>query len=134
MDVVLTALAAEARRLAGLGFMSCTGGNLSVRLSAPDASGGLRIAVSASGLDKATLRAEDFIEVGADAQALAGDSRKPSDETGLHIALYQATGAGCVCHGHPPHAVTLSLAHGPAVRFRGIEMMKAFAGTTPAPA
>jgi methylthioribulose-1-phosphate dehydratase len=130
MDVVLTALAAEARRLAALGFMACTGGNLSVRLSAADAADGLRIAVSASGLDKATLRAEDFIPVGADGKALAGDLRKPSDETGLHLALYAATAAGCICHGHPPHAVTLSLAAGDAVRFRAIEMMKAFAGTS----
>ncbi len=130
MDVVFTALAAEARRLAALGFMGCTGGNLSVRLSTTDAGEGLRAAVSASGLDKATLRAEDFIPVGADGMALDGDPRKPSDETGLHLALYRITSAGCICHGHPPHAVTLSLVAGDAIRFRGVEMMKAFAGTT----
>jgi methylthioribulose-1-phosphate dehydratase len=125
MHPLLTELATEARRLAGLGLMACTGGNLSVRL--PEAPA--RVAVSASGLDKGALRGEDFILVGEDGRPLDGDRRKPSDETVLHLAIYRATGCACVCHGHPPHAVALSLAPGPSIRTAGIEMQKAFAGT-----
>lgn len=122
---LLTELAAEARRLAALGFMACTGGNLSVRM--PDAG---TVAVSVSGIDKGRLQAGDFLLVGDDGRPRPGETRKPSDETGLHLALYAATGCGAVCHGHPPHAVALSFAAGDAVVFTGIEMQKAFAGTT----
>ena len=125
MHLLFTELADEARRLAGLGLMACTGGNLSVKLPETPP----RIAVSASGLDKGRMRGEDFILVGDDGVALGGDQRKPSDETSLHLALYRATGCGCICHGHPPHAVALSLIPGPAIHTAGIEMQKAFAGT-----
>ena len=48
MHPLLIELADEARRLAALGLMACTGGNLSIRLPGePD-----RVAVSAFGLDK----------------------------------------------------------------------------------
>lgn len=125
MHLLLTELAAESRRLAALGLMACTGGNLSVRIPGSPT----RIAVSASGLDKGRLREEDFILVQEDGRPADGDQRKPSDETALHLALYRATGCACVCHGHPLHAVALSLAPGPAIRIEGIEMQKAFAGT-----
>ncbi len=114
--------AAEARRLAGLGFLACTAGNLSARL--PDGT----IAMSASGMDKGQLTAEDFILLSEDGRPLLEDKRKPSDETGLHLALYRALGCVAVCHGHPPHAVALSLAPGTSLRCSGIEMQKAFAG------
>ena len=121
------AAAREGRRLAALGFMACTAGNLSVRLPGEP----LRVLVSMSGIDKAQLTAERFIACGADGAPLAGDPRKPSDETRLHLALYQATGCGAVAHGHPPQAVALSLADPSRTRltFSGIEMQKAFAGT-----
>lgn len=118
----LAALAAEARRIAGLGFLACTAGNASVRL--PDGT----IAMSPSGVDKAALQPADFILLGEDGRPKGGDTRKPSDETALHLALYRAAGCGAVCHGHPPHAVAMSLGAAQAIRFHGIEMQKAFAG------
>lgn len=118
------AAAAEARRLSALGFLACTAGNLSVRL----ADGA--VAISASGLDKGSLTEGDFIPLGSDGRPLAGDPRKPSDETGLHLALYRHLGCAAVCHGHPPHAVALSMLPGPQLRVSGIEMQKAFAGIT----
>jgi methylthioribulose-1-phosphate dehydratase len=105
--------------------MACTGGNLSVRIPGDPE----RIAVSASGLDKAGLRADDFILVDAAGLPVPPDLRKPSDETALHLAVYRLTGAGCVCHGHPAHAVAMSLKAGDAIEVSGIEMQKAFAGT-----
>jgi methylthioribulose-1-phosphate dehydratase len=123
---LLSELALETQRLAGLGFMACTGGNVSVRL--PEAE--FTVAVSVSGVDKGRLTAADFLLVGADGRPRAGDQRKPSDETVLHLRLYEATGCGAVCHGHPTYAVVLSLGAADHVRFHGIEMQKAFAGTT----
>ena len=128
MDALLTQLAAEAARLSSLGFLACTAGNVSVRL--PDAAGALVVAMSPSGVDKGKLVPADFIRVGGDAKPLGDDRRKPSDETRLHVTLYQHVGCGAVCHGHPPHAVALSLSSGDRVVFSGIEMQKAFAGTT----
>jgi methylthioribulose-1-phosphate dehydratase len=120
----LAALAAEAKRISALGLLACTGGNLSVRLE-PSV-----IGMSPSGKDKGALVPEDFIRVGMDAKPIPPDTRKPSDETLLHVSLYQATGCGAVCHGHPPHAVAMSLSAGEHIRFHGIEMQKAFYGIT----
>jgi methylthioribulose-1-phosphate dehydratase len=124
MHAQLTELAEEARRLAALGLMACTGGNLSVRLDGPP-----RIAVSASGLDKGRMTAADFLLVDPAGLPLPPEKRRPSDETALHLAVYRATGATCVCHGHPPHAVALSLDAGDGIALYGIEMQKAFFGT-----
>jgi methylthioribulose-1-phosphate dehydratase len=116
------AAAAEARRLAGLGLLACTAGNLSVRL--PEGA----VAISASGLDKGQLTAEDFIVLDEAGRPRPPDARKPSDETGLHLALYRQLGCGAVCHGHPPHSVAMSLGAGDAIVSSGIEMQKAFLG------
>ncbi len=126
-DAQLLILAAEAKRLGGLGLMACTAGNVSVRLE-PGC-----IAMSPSGVDKGALTPPDFILMDNSGRALNDDPRKPSDETMLHLALYRAVSAACgaVCHGHPAHAVALSLATaGERLVFAGIEMQKAFAGTT----
>jgi methylthioribulose-1-phosphate dehydratase len=88
------------------------------------------VAMSPSGVDKGQLKPLDFIRVGADARPLAPDSRKPSDEAVLHLRLYQTVGCSAVCHGHPPHAVALSLGAEGIIGVHGIEMQKAFAGTS----
>jgi methylthioribulose-1-phosphate dehydratase len=126
MSDLLISLAAQTKRIADLGFMACTAGNSSVLLTADP----LVVAMSRSGVDKTALTPADFISVDERGQPLGGDTRKPSDETLLHVALYRAVRCGSVLHGHPPHAVALSLDAGDRVTFRGIEMQKAFAGTT----
>jgi len=125
-DQMLSLLAAEAARLANLGFMACTAGNVSLLLEREP----LVAAMSPSGVDKGQLKSADFIRIGGDAKALPPDARKPSDEALLHMRLYQATGCQAVCHGHPPHATALSLGGGREIITRGVEMQKAFAGTT----
>lgn len=125
-DQLLSHLAAEAARLAHLGFMACTAGNVSVLLEREP----LVAAMSPSGVDKGQLKAADFIRIGADAKPLPPDARKPSDEALLHMRIYQATGCQAVCHGHPPHATALSLGGDNSIITRGIEMQKAFAGTS----
>lgn len=123
---MLSQLSAEAGRLAGLGFMACTAGNVSVLLERDP----LVAAMSPSGVDKGQLKPADFIRIGADAKPLPPDARKPSDEALLHMRLYQATGCQSVCHGHLPHATALSMGPVNELVSRGIEMQKAFAGTT----
>jgi methylthioribulose-1-phosphate dehydratase len=127
MDPALLAqdLAQEARRLAGLGLMACTAGNLSARLGGP----GGDLLVSPSGVDKGDLAAESFIRCSPEGDPREA-GRRPSDETRLHAALYRATGCGAVVHGHGIHAVALGLRGGDRATFTGIEMLKAFAGTT----
>ena len=119
----LADLAVEARRLSAAGFMACTAGNLSARVD-----GG--IAMSPSGVDKGALEPADFIILGDDGRPVPPDARKPSDETALHLSLYRHLGCGAVCHGHPPHAVAMSLDAAKTIRLHGIEMQKAFAGIT----
>jgi methylthioribulose-1-phosphate dehydratase len=86
--------------------------------------------MSPSGVDKGALAPADFIILGDDGRPAPPDTRKPSDETALHLALYRHVGCGAVCHGHPPHAVALSIDAAQALRVSGIEMQKAFAGVT----
>ncbi len=126
MSDLLFQLAAETKRVADLGFMACTAGNSSVLLESDP----LVVAMSPSGHDKTRLVPESFIRVGVDGRPFPPDSRKPSDETLLHVALYQQVRCGAVLHGHPPHAVALSLDAESSIIFRDIEMLKAFAGTT----
>jgi methylthioribulose-1-phosphate dehydratase len=124
MHSLFVDLAEEARRLASLGLMACTGGNLSVRLPGDPP----RFGISVSGLDKSRLEAKDVMVIDPHGVPLPPELRKPSDETLLHLAIYRRTEAGCVCHSHPPHAVALSLAADDAIVVSGIEMQKAFAG------
>lgn len=123
----IESLADEGRRLASLGFMACTSGNLSVRLSRDGEP--VEIAISAAGRDKATLAAADFLRVDAAGRVRASEPRRPSEEVAVHLAIYaQLSEVRAVAHGHLPHAVALSL-EGPSVlRFAGLEMLKAFAG------
>jgi methylthioribulose-1-phosphate dehydratase len=125
-DQLLSQLAAEAGRLAALGYMACTAGNVSVLLEREP----VVAAMSPSGVDKGQLKPADFIRIGSDAKPLPPDVRKPSDEALLHMRLYQATGCQSVCHGHLPHATALSMGLTHELVSRGIEMQKAFAGTT----
>lgn len=125
-DQILSQLAAEAARLAGLGFMACTAGNVSVLIERDS----WVAAMSPSGVDKGQLKPADFIRIGGDAKPIPPDNRKPSDEALLHMRLYQATGCQAVCHGHPAHATVLSMGGERELVSRGIEMQKAFAGTT----
>ncbi len=117
-------LAAEARRLTGLGWMRATSGNLSEVL-APDP---LRLAVTASGVDKGELGAESVVVVDAAGNPVPVDGLaplKPSDEAALHARIAAATGAGAVIHVHPLAAVVAARRSPQGVRLRGLEMQKA---------
>lgn len=115
------ALAAEASRFSGYGWMRGTSGNLSIVLDrAP-----LVLAVTASGLDKSELTDRDVVLIDADGEALdSGDPRPPSAEAGLHAHIAARTGAGAVFHVHAFDAVVAGHRWPGGVEIRDMEMLK----------
>lgn len=114
------ALAAEAARYTGLGWMRGTSGNLSVVLDRDP----LRLAVTASGLDKGELTETDVVEVDADGAAVSGGV--PSAEAGLHARIAAVAGAGAVVHVHALAPVLAAQRWPGGVPLRDLEMLKGF--------
>lgn len=81
------------------GHNPATSGNYSIRSQHEP-----KIAlVSESGIDKSLFSESNLLPVTIETGALYTDAyvgRKSSDETGLHLAVYQSTDAGCVLHSH----------------------------------
>ncbi|MBN2829947.1 MAG: class II aldolase/adducin family protein, partial [Candidatus Cloacimonetes bacterium] len=86
------------------GYIVASDGNISVRLS-PN-----RFLVTASGVCKGELKAEDIILT--DAQGLPLDSdRKPSSEFKLHLEIYhRRNDVLAICHAHSMYCTTLACA------------------------
>ena len=123
LDLAGRALAAESARMAGLGWMRGTAGNLSTVLSTEP----LRLAVTTSGADKGELTSRDIVVVDADGRAVPDQPHPeyvPSAEAGLHARIVARTGAGAVIHVHALSAV-LAAHHWPeGVVLRDLEMLK----------
>jgi methylthioribulose-1-phosphate dehydratase len=105
------------------GWIPATSGNFSVRVDAR------RAAITASGGDKAKLTADGVIvaEINGPAHTRA------SAEAPLHLALYRLTPEiGAVAHVHSMAATLASLQFQKVgkVRLEGLELLKAFRGTT----
>ncbi|MDA3922601.1 MAG: methylthioribulose 1-phosphate dehydratase [Salinisphaera sp.] len=109
-------------RFADRGLCPATGGNFSTRIDAN------RVLITASGVDKRRLTPRDLLSIGLDG-TLIGDG-KPSAETGLHLALYNADPTiGAVLHGHSLANTVLSRVGNPQrLTFSGYEMQKAIRG------
>jgi methylthioribulose-1-phosphate dehydratase len=123
LDAAGAALAAEAARFAGLGWMRGTSGNLSVTLTRNP----LRLAVTASGLDKGELTAADIVVVderGDAVDGLGGSQQRPSAEAGLHARIAQVSGAGAVVHLHALAAVVAAERWPDGVVLHDLEMLK----------
>ena len=121
-----TALAAESARYTGMGWMRGTSGNLSVTLSRDP----LRLAVTASGLDKGELAPTDFVVVDADGAAVpdqpGGPGLRPSAEAGLHTRIARVAGAGAVVHLHMLAPVVAAELWPDGIVLRDLEMLKGF--------
>lgn len=118
-----TALAAEAARFAGLGWMRGTSGNLSVTLEREP----LLLAVTGSGLDKGELTPADFVIVDRDGERVegrGGSGLRPSAEAGLHARIARVSGAGAVVHVHALAAVVAAHHWPEGVVLRDLEMLK----------
>jgi len=120
-------LAAEAARFASLGWMRGTSGNLSVVLSRDP----LRLAVTASGVDKGELGPDDIVVVDATGNPMPtgpgpghGPARKPSAEAPFHARVVGLTGAGAVVHVHTVAAVVAGQRWPDGIALTGLEMLK----------
>jgi methylthioribulose-1-phosphate dehydratase len=124
-EAACDAIIAVGRWLDTKGWAPATAGNYSMRLD--DGS----FAVTVSGQHKGRLSREDVMRVDATGQSL--DGKKPSAETGLHLAIYALfPHANAVLHSHSPEAVGLTRAHPDmaAYRLAGHEMLKVLPGIT----
>ncbi|MBW8739249.1 MAG: methylthioribulose 1-phosphate dehydratase [Streptomyces turgidiscabies] len=113
-----TVLAQEAARFASFGWMRGTSGNLSL-VTGRDP---LRLAVTASGLDKGELTAEDVVLV--DHAGAAVGAGRPSAEAALHARVARITGADAVVHVHTLASVAVGGLRPEGIIFRDLEMLK----------
>ncbi len=89
----------------------------------------LRLAITASGLDKGRLTVEDILQIDESGNVIAGDGR-PSDETLLHLTVARVREAGAVLHTHSVWSTILSQSFGDEGGFaiEGYEMLKGLSG------
>jgi|SRR5215210_7163643 len=119
-------LAEVAPEIAGLarlcyarGWAPGTSGNF----SATESRDPLRLAITASGIDKGTLTVDDIVEIDGNGRVLSG-SGQPSAESSLHLAIVRACGAGAVLHTHSIWSTLISEAAEGGVAIEGYEMLK----------
>lgn len=117
--------------LATRGWFPATSGNVSLRLSPiPSPASGtpcpLTFMISASGKDKTQQTAEDFLII-QEANPVEQCSLKPSAETMIHEAIYNATTAQAIFHVHTvTNALVSELDHAFGhVTICGVELIKA---------
>jgi len=115
---------------AGKGFYSRgwvlgTSGNFSAVLSREP----IRLAITATGLDKGTLKPTQFLEMDEEANVIRGKGR-PSAEALLHLAIVRGRNAGAVLHTHSVWSTVLSGTHARhgGIALEGYEMLKGLEG------
>lgn len=107
------------------GWALGTSGNFSAVLEREP----LRLAITASSVDKGRLAPDQILEVDASGQLVRG-SGKPSAETLLHIAVVRTKNAAAVLHTHSVWSTILSDYHSGQGGFfiEGYEMLKGLDG------
>lgn len=121
----LSAIGAEFYRR---GWVLGTSGNFSAAVSRQP----LQVCITASGNEKGTLGAANFLTIDADGAILQG-AGKPSAETSVHLAIYNSReNAGAILHTHSVWGTILSdvFFEGGAIEIEGYEMLKGLAGVT----
>ena len=92
------------QKLVQAGYLSGTGGNLSVRIPGESA-----LAVTPSNFDYMEMQVDDVSVVDFSLNRIEGD-HKPSIESGMHAAVYEVRpDVGCVIHTHQVYASALAL-------------------------
>ena len=118
------ALADIARQFYARGWAVGTSGNFSAVSSREP----LRLAITASGVDKGALSAEQIVEIDEQGRVLSGAGR-PSAEVALHLAIVRVRGAGAVLHTHSIWSTLLSEGAGAnGLTIEGYEMLKGLGG------
>lgn len=107
------------------GWVMGTSGNFSAVVSREP----LRLAITASGLDKGRLTEENILQIDESGSVIVGEGR-PSDETFLHLSVARVRGAGAILHTHSIWSTILSEASGDQGGFaiEGYEMLKGLSG------
>ena len=118
-------LADTARGFYSRGWIFGTSGNFSSVVSRDP----LRLAITASGLDKGRLSREGIVVIDAEGESL-NDMARASAEAALHLAIVRTRDAGAVLHTHSVWSTLLSDRHGEAGGFaiEGYEMLKGLDG------
>ncbi len=113
------------RQFYDLGWVSGTGGGISLRLD------GERVLVAPSGVQKERLREDDLFVVDLSGRLLQGprDERlRPSACTPLFLEAYRRRAAGAVIHSHSLHAFEATLWADSVFRIGHVEMLKGLQG------
>jgi len=113
------------------GWMLGTSGNLSAVVSRDP----LRLAITASSIDKGRMHTGQILEVDCDGKMVSnpqGNAGRPSAETVLHLEVVRSTGAAAVLHTHSVWTTVLSdfyYVRG-GFHIEGYEMLKGLEGVT----
>lgn len=114
-------LADIARQCHARGWALGTSGNFSAVVNRDP----LRLAITASGVDKGALTPDHIVEIDQHGRVLAGSGR-PSAEASIHLTITRARGAGAVLHTHSIWSTILSdTAVEDGLALEGYEMLKA---------
>lgn len=98
------ALCAAGRRLAELGFVAGSDGNLSARLDHD------RLVITPSGAVKGDLTPDELIIIDLMGRTVTGSGR-PSSESAMHLYVYQhRPDIGACVHSHPPYSTAHAVA------------------------
>lgn len=123
--VLAARLADVGREFYRRGWALGTSGNFSAVLSREP----LRLAITATGLDKSTLTPKQILALDGEGKLVRGASQ-PSAEAAIHLAVVRSSRAGAVLHTHSIWSTMLSEAHASAggLGIAGFEMLKGLRG------
>ncbi len=123
---IAAGLVSVARGFYAQGWLMGTSGNLSAVVEREP----LRLAITASGVDKGELKPEQVLLVDENVELVNESPNKPSDESLLHVRIVKERGAGAVLHTHSIWNTIFSDLHAAdgGVRIEGYEMLKGLAG------
>ena len=126
VEDIAVGLVSVARGFYGRGWLLGTSGNLSAVVEREP----LRLAITASGVDKGELRMDQILLVDENVEVVSRTLNKPSDESLLHVRIVKERGAGSVLHTHSIWNTIASDLHADegGVRIEGYEMLKGLAG------
>lgn len=124
-SLIADQLAAVGRRFYARGWVLGTSGNFSAVVGHDP----LRVAITASSLDKGALEPSHILHVDEDGTVISGAGR-PSAETLLHVEIVHQRGACAVLHTHSVWGTMLSDAHAGdgGLGIEGYEMLKGLDG------
>ncbi len=102
MNTPRTLLVSYAKKLAALGLITGSEGNLSLRQ-------GQKVYTTPTGAFKGDLLPQEIVEIDLEGRVSAGG--QPSSEVLLHLAIYKnREDVKAVVHAHPPYTLALDLA------------------------